>query len=148
MSLSRSRIIAAARDWIGTPYRHQASVKGHGADCLGLVRGVWRELVGPEPEPPPPYAPDWVERGGGEALHEAAERWLCAVPLAQAQPGDVLLFRMDAASPFKHCAILSGSGAFVHAYWARAVVESRMSSWWRARLGAAFAFPGASPWPS
>ena len=42
-------IVAAARGWIGTPYQHQASVKGAGSDCLGLLRGVWRELIGPEP---------------------------------------------------------------------------------------------------
>ena len=33
-------VIAAARGWIGTPYLHQASLKGVGTDCLGLVRGV------------------------------------------------------------------------------------------------------------
>jgi len=43
-----------ARSWIGTPYVHQASVKGVGCDCLGLLRGVWRELVGAEPEKMPP----------------------------------------------------------------------------------------------
>ena len=42
----RAAIVAAARGWLGTPYRHQASVRGEGADCLGLVRGVWRELIG------------------------------------------------------------------------------------------------------
>ena len=39
-----TRLVAAARGWIGTPYVHQASCKGAGADCLGLVRGVWREI--------------------------------------------------------------------------------------------------------
>jgi NlpC/P60 family putative phage cell wall peptidase len=39
-------VVAAARDWLGTPYHDQASVKGVGCDCLGLVRGVWREVVG------------------------------------------------------------------------------------------------------
>ena len=38
------RVLEAATGWIGTPYRHQASQKGVGCDCLGLVRGVWREL--------------------------------------------------------------------------------------------------------
>ena len=46
-----------ARGWIGTPYRHQASLKGVGCDCLGLVRGVWREVMGEEPEAPPAYRP-------------------------------------------------------------------------------------------
>ena len=56
-------VLAAARGWLGTPYRHQASVKGVGADCLGLVRGVWREMVGAEPETLPAYTADWAEVG-------------------------------------------------------------------------------------
>ncbi|KAB2949447.1 MAG: hypothetical protein F9K19_23780, partial [Rhizobiaceae bacterium] len=46
------RVLEAAIGWIGTPYRHQASRKGVGCDCLGLVRGIWRELYGSEPEAP------------------------------------------------------------------------------------------------
>lgn len=50
----RVRVVEIARRWIGTPYHHQASLKGVGCDCLGLVRGVYRELCGAEPEPMPP----------------------------------------------------------------------------------------------
>ena len=32
-----SRVVATARAWIGTPYVHQASVRGAGCDCLGLL---------------------------------------------------------------------------------------------------------------
>ncbi|MEE8633091.1 MAG: hypothetical protein V3S93_01305 [Methyloceanibacter sp.] len=52
--------MAKARGWLGTPYHHQASVKGVGCDCLGLVRGLWRELCGPEPEAMPRYTRDWA----------------------------------------------------------------------------------------
>jgi NlpC/P60 family putative phage cell wall peptidase len=62
--MSPEEIIAAARSWIGTPYRHQASLKGVGCDCLGLLRGVWREVMGAEPEAPPPYAAGWAESRG------------------------------------------------------------------------------------
>ena len=48
-------VIAAARAWLGTPYHDQASLRGIGCDCLGLARGVWRDLVGAEPQPIPPY---------------------------------------------------------------------------------------------
>jgi NlpC/P60 family putative phage cell wall peptidase len=50
------RVIAIARSWLGTPYHDQASLRGVGCDCLGLARGVWREVVGPEPFPIPPYS--------------------------------------------------------------------------------------------
>ena len=141
----RLLVVAAARGWLGTPYRHQASVKGEGADCLGLVRGVWRELVGEEPDAPPPYRPDWAEVGGEETLLHAARRRLVEVALERARPGDVLLFRMSAGCPVKHCAILSADDGpewkMIHAYWGRSVVESWVGPWWRRRLVAAFRWP-------
>lgn len=145
--ISRHAILAEAREWIGTPYQHQASVKGAGCDCLGLIRGVWRALYGREPEAAPAYTPDWAERAGEETLLAAAQRHLQELPIAQASPGDVLLFRMDAQSPAKHAAILDEE-ELIHAYWGRAVVRSRFAPWWRARCAAAFAFPGVKPWPS
>ena len=138
-------VVAAARGWLGTPYRHQASTKGAGADCLGLVRGVWRELVGEEPEALPAYAPDWAEVGGVETLLEAAGRWLVEKTVNATRPGDVLLFRMAEGAMVKHCGIVSSiegpEPRIIHAYWGRAVVESWMGPWWQRRLVAAFAWP-------
>ena len=51
--LPGATVVAHARAWIGTPYEHQASCRGSGTDCLGLLRGLWRELLGAEPETPP-----------------------------------------------------------------------------------------------
>lgn len=141
-----SRCAAAiARTWLGTPYRHQASMRGEGADCLGLVRGVWRELAGSEPEPLVAYQADWAEVGGEETLLAAARRWLREKPIAEAVVGDVLLFRMAAGCPVKHCAILSDTAGtesrMIHAYWGRAVVESWLGAWWRRRLVAVFGWP-------
>jgi NlpC/P60 family putative phage cell wall peptidase len=141
-SEERARIVEIARSWLGTPYLHQASVKGQGADCLGLVRGVWRELYGAEPEIAPPYTPDWNERRharGEEPLLDAARRNLRAVLRPRA--GDVLVFRIVAAGPAKHCGILTEEGRFIHAYAGRCVLESWLSRWWRDRLAGAFAFP-------
>ena len=65
MIITRSLIVAETRGWIGTPYRHQASLKGVGCDCLGLVRGVWRGVIGDEPDRASAYAADWAEAGDG-----------------------------------------------------------------------------------
>lgn len=146
--ITRCAILAEARDWIGTPYRHQASVKGAGCDCLGLVRGVWRAVYGAEPELAPAYTPDWAEREGAETLRDAARRHLREINMEATAPGDVLLFRMDASSPMKHCAILDEEDRLIHAYWGRAVVRSRFAPWWRARCAAAFSFPDVSAWPN
>lgn len=138
------RIVAEARSWIGTPYLHQASVKGAGTDCLGLLRGIWRELYGPEPEVVPPYTADWAEPDHREVLLEAGARLLTAKPRDAAVPGDVLVFRMRAGSIAKHLGIQSDVGpapGFIHAYTDHGVVESPLSLPWERRIAARFAFP-------
>lgn len=139
--MTRQDVVRAARAWIGTPYRHQASQCGVGADCLGVVRGVWRDLYGREPEPVPPYAPDWTDALKQEDLLDAAQRHFIEVALSAARPGDLLLFRMGLGHPAKHCGILSAPDRLIHAYWGRAVCETRLVPWWRRRRAGAFQFP-------
>ncbi len=138
------RIVAAARGWIGTPYLHQASCRGAGCDCLGLLRGVWRDLFGDEPASVPAYTPDWSEPGGQERLWEAANRYLRPKPLHAAARGDVLLFRMGAGHVAKHLGLATETGPaarFVHAYMGHGVVESSLSRPWERRIVARFQFP-------
>ncbi len=143
--ITRAAIIAEARSWIGTPYRHQASLKGVACDCLGLVRGVYRFAYGEEPEKAPAYSSDWAEAGREETLYRAALRHLFEVPQADRQPGDVLLFRWRPNLPMKHCAILVAPGRVVHAYDAAGkVYETDLALAWEKTLAAAFAFPGAN----
>ena len=135
-------VLAAAQGWIGTPYRHQASRKGVGCDCLGLVRGIWRELYGTEPELPPPYAPDWAERGGEDRLMAAAQRHFVAAPsMDDALPGDMMLFRWRPDCAAKHVGILAGPDHFIHAYEHAAVLRSALLPSWRRRIAGVFRFP-------
>jgi NlpC/P60 family putative phage cell wall peptidase len=131
----------AARSWIGTPYRHQASLKGVGCDCLGLLRGVWREVMGREPELPPPYSPDWAE-AGADTLVAAARRYLTEIDRRDLAPGDVLLFRWRDTLPAKHCAVVASPGSMIHAHDGASVVEVALCPWWRRHLAHAFRFPG------
>ena len=80
MSITRSQIVAPRAGWIGTPYRHQAWLKGVGCDCLGLVRGVWRELFGGEPEPLPAYSRR-LGRGDGPGDAARARRGAISLPI-------------------------------------------------------------------
>ena len=137
-----ARIVTAARGWIGTPYVHQASCRGAGADCLGLIRGIWREVLGAEPETPPAYAMDWSETGRNERLWAAALRHL--VPTTTPAPGDVILLRMRDGAVAKHLGLQTETGsaaAFVHAYSGHGVVESRLTPPWARRVVARFRFP-------
>lgn len=140
-------VLAIARAWLGTPYLHQSSLQGVGCDCLGLARGIWRALHGDEPWEVPPYSRDWGEAGRREVLADAARVALIEIPLDDAGPGTLILFRMGAGVPAKHCGLL-GAGIFrptlIHAYDRSGVVEEAFTPAWARRAAFAFQFP-ASP---
>jgi NlpC/P60 family putative phage cell wall peptidase len=134
-------IVLLARSWIGTPYVHQASLKGAGCDCLGLLRGVWRELHGGEPETAPPYSPDWAEAHAAETLRDALSRHFEEISFAEIAPGDVVLFRMAPRAPAKHCAIVGerdGALTLIHARQNKRVSEEPFTLFWRRRLAFVF----------
>ena len=139
--LTREDVVAVARKWLGTPYRHQASLCGVGCDCLGLVRGLWRELVGPEPEPMRPYSPDWAEAGGGETLLELGDRYFESVASRAWRKGDVLVFRFYDGVPAKHLAIATDERRMIHAHDGACVTEVAIGGW-RHRIARVYAFPG------
>jgi NlpC/P60 family putative phage cell wall peptidase len=135
MSVAADKIVDAARAWLGTPYRHQASTLGAGCDCLGLLRGAWRTLYGDEPVVVPPYRAD----GRGAELLAGAERWLVrAEGLAE---GCVVLFRLGRQAAPRHCGIMVSATRFVHAQERLGVVEANLTDGWRRRVAAVFAFP-------
>jgi NlpC/P60 family putative phage cell wall peptidase len=140
-SADLDRVIAAARSWLGTPYHDQASLRGVGCDCLGLARGVWREVVGPEPFPIPPYSRDWGETGPREVLADGARAMMIEVKPAAAGPGALILFRMKPRAIAKHVGILIGPGSVLHAYERLGVIEEPLTQSWRRRIAFAFLFP-------
>ena len=141
-SLEKTELIVnTARSWVGTPYHHQASLKGVGVDCIGLVRGVYRELYGVEPPELLNYSADWGDSNGNEEIVLAAYRYLEPVPLDALQPGDVILVRWAKHRVAKHCMILTHDGRAVHAYNRAPVTEIHLSDWWRQRIVYAFRFP-------
>lgn len=144
MAQSNELILNELQGWLGTPYVHQASQKGAGCDCLGLVRGVWRAVLGREPADVPPYTSDWSETDGQEALWQAAKAHLRSKPVDDRQPGDILLFRMRSDAVAKHLGFVASAGqtpSFIHAYSGHGVVESPLSTPWARRIVACFEFP-------
>jgi NlpC/P60 family putative phage cell wall peptidase len=133
-------VVEAARGWLGTPYHHQAAVKGAGCDCLGLIRGVYRDVTGADPETPPPYSRDWAEMRGEETLIGAARRYLREVAKSDARPGDVLIFRMRIGAIAKHAGIMTAPGRMIHAQERVGVVEINLSNWWTRRIVGVFRF--------
>jgi NlpC/P60 family putative phage cell wall peptidase len=139
--IARDRIVAIARTWCGTPYHHQQSIKHLGTDCLGVIRGIWRELYGCEPEIPPAYSSDWAEASGHDTLLNAARRNLREIEISAAREGDMLLFRYRKGLPAKHIGVLSAHNRMIHATQGLPVAEFKLSGWWTRRAAGAFAFP-------
>ncbi|HHB83595.1 MAG TPA: peptidase [Devosia sp.] len=140
MSEHHRLVVAAAREWLGTPYRHQCTQQGIGCDCLGLVRGVWRRILGEEPFCVPPYAQFGKDPGGASLLLNAAQNML--VPLNGAlMPGAVVLFQIHKKIPPRHCGILIDKGRFIHAQERLGVIELALDKRWQRRVHSTYAFP-------
>ena len=136
-------VVAAARAFLGTPYRHQASLAGAGCDCLGLLRGVWRALYGSEPEAMPAYRADLRGPLNARLLREAAERLLVPETGAFAA-AQVVLFRLNRSVEPKHCGIMVSPERFIHAQERLGVIEANLTQGWRTRVCAQFRFPGTT----
>jgi NlpC/P60 family putative phage cell wall peptidase len=133
-------VVSAAREFLGTPYRHQGSLAGAGCDCLGLLRGVWRRLHGAEPMAMPAYRADMRDPENADALRLAAERLL----LLESGPilaGQVVLFRLGGMAEPKHCGILVSAERFIHAQERLGVVEANLTEAWSRRIAGRFRFP-------
>jgi len=111
----RAAVVAEARSWIGTPYHHEARVKGVGVDCAQLLIGVFSApsvaLIAPLDIPH--YSHDWH-------MHRHAERYM-GIVLDHAheiagppKPGDVVLWRFGRC--FSHGAIVEEWPVVIHAY--------------------------------
>lgn len=101
-------VLAAARAWVGTPTVPGASLRGHGADCAGLVRGVIRDVAGRRIAAGPIPAPG-IPRT--RALLAAARAHLLPPRAADPEPGDVVAVRAGGAA---HLGIWVGPG-LIHA---------------------------------
>jgi cell wall-associated NlpC family hydrolase len=78
----REQVVTVAREWLNTPYRHMAQVKGHGADCAMFPLEVYASL-GLVERPVIEYYPlDWH-------LHRSAERYLEVVETLAHEVGAV-----------------------------------------------------------
>ncbi len=137
--LDSSLLVAQARSWIGTPFHHQARLKGKGCDCLGLIVGVVDELGIKDGNGVRLAAYDEVtysKEPDGAYLAQKLTGLLKEVPVAEARAGDLGLFKVR-ENP-QHLAIFSdynGALGMIHCYaQARRVVEHRLDDDWKSRL--------------
>ena len=140
--MPRTQIVEAARQWIDTPFHHQARLKGVGVDCVGLVIGVARELALVPQDLDVlgyPRTPD------GTSLMATMRQHMTEIDRAAMQPGDVIVVSFD-KDP-QHLAILGnyrhGGLSIIHAAGNTGrVIETRLMFSNAMNFVAAFALPG------
>ena len=146
---TRAEVVAEARRWIGTPFRHQARVRGAGCDCGGMVGGIavalglvpaswWAQTFDPA------FAGYGRQPHGG-LLESVCDQFMARIASSAADLGDVLLMRFG-ADP-QHVGIIAdyrhGGHSIVHALASVGrVVEHRLSPVWRQRAVVAYRLPG------
>ena len=132
-------IVEEARGWIGTPFHHQARLKGHGVDCVGLLVGVAMALGIRHCD-----RKDYSRMPDGVSLEKELDAQLDQVPLDQVMPGDVLMFRMPRLP--RHVAIYAGETMIHSTSDAGRVVEVNLDAYWQRALKKAYRFKGIETW--
>jgi len=134
--MSPDEIIAAARECLGTPFRHQGRLPGVGLDCAGVAVHVARRL-GLVPQDSGHY--------GRLPVDGQLQRQLDQQPFLRQRasasdrlPGDLLLMRFTGEP--QHLAILA-HGTMIHAWeGAGKCCEHDLTLPWRGRIVAVYAF--------
>ncbi len=140
----RTDIIRAARGWLGTPWKHQASCRGAGVDCIGLIAGVAAECGSIEAQRFL-STPEWRCYGRDPDpafMFSVADELMERIPRTDALPADVLVFRCG-RHPM-HFGWSAPDDGLVHAWaGARRVVEHHIGEW-QARIVRAYRLRGVA----
>jgi cell wall-associated NlpC family hydrolase len=145
--LLRAMVVEEARSWAGTPFRHQARVKGVGVDCAQLVIAVG-EAAGVMRIDPAAWRP-WAAYGRApnpRRMRQCLETFMIEVTDDGVwRPGDVMWCEWRDDLPM-HLAILAdhkGRLTMIHALSdVGKVVEHGFTAEWPARATSWWRYPG------
>lgn len=131
----RQRVVTIAREWISTPYRHGARIKGVAADCTFFAK-VYEE-AGLVPEVPIGVYSSvaHLSRASGAYLQHI-RRYAVETTADRVRPGDIAMFHV--ARDFSHGGIINAHG------WPDHVGEFASAEGWpwiiHANMGAGLVF--------
>jgi len=143
--ITRVDVINEALTWLGTPWLHQARLKGIGADCIGFIGGV-AVALGISGAAEWARTPDFHNYGPqpqAKLMLLGCARFLDPIAIADVQPADVLMLRFE-REPM-HFALVSSLAPLyvIHALsTAGKVVQHRVDATWANRIVRAWRFRG------
>jgi NlpC/P60 family putative phage cell wall peptidase len=137
-----AQLVAEALSWQGTAYHNHAALKGVGADCIGFIIGVAKNVgLVPAAYDPGYYSADWHLHHNEERLVREVEAFGCTLrPCEDRQPGDLLLFQFGRVCA--HSALLLEGEQVIHAVrdFGKVVVTGLRGEWLE-RLRRVYRFP-------
>ena len=112
----RVAVVAEARTWLGTPWVHQAAIKGQAVDCAMFLISVFLRAGVISPFDPRPYPRSWfVHQHEERFLNSIVNHFKCQeVQPADARPGDILMYRIGHC--YAHGAILIAPALVMHSF--------------------------------
>ncbi len=146
LSAVRRHIIDEALSWVGTPWVHMQRCKHVGVDCIqvtGAVGIAIGSLTEEQVMAVPYYSTQWhLHRTNQLLMNTLKSMGFTEVPLAQKQPGDVLLFQY--ARALAHSGIYLGDENVLHVPMQapKKACVVRLQGDLQERLQKAFLFPG------
>jgi cell wall-associated NlpC family hydrolase len=147
---SRQDVVDLARDWIGTRFVHQGRRKGHGVDCVGLIKGVYEELglLSQEVARGSQAYKGYSRLPDGRTMRLGFDRYLTPQNPQTLSAGSVGLFWVNSPDRPQHAGIitdLGGRWGIVHALTSsRRVVEHGLNEEWLDKLVQLYDYPGVS----
>jgi cell wall-associated NlpC family hydrolase len=140
--IDKSKIVAQARTWLGTPFKHQGRLKGVGVDCLGLIICTLAELeisftgknISEIDEKNYSMLPS------GERLQNKLNQYAQAITNSQIMAGDILLMQFSGEPQHLAFATNHPNGlGLIHSYLqAGKVVEHSLDELWQSRIFATY----------
>jgi cell wall-associated NlpC family hydrolase len=135
---TREQIVEEARTYLGTPFHHQARLRGVAVDCVGLIVGVAHALGLSDAD----YT-QYPRRPNGELVPQLERAGYREIEIAAARPGDLLcLWLLPRSRKPAHLAIRTDYGIIHTDGHVGRVVEISYADDFVRRTCAAYAFPG------
>ncbi len=117
------KLAAAARMWLGTPYVHNAKIRGVGVDCARLVIGAAEDagLIARDSLDPGDYSNEWHLHRQEDIMRKIAEEYCDEV--TEMACGDILLYQYGRVC--SHAGIYVGGDEVIHSYVGAGAILSR-----------------------
>ena len=115
----RDALVKETWQWVGTPYRGWSRTKRYGADCIGLVAGVYvncGHLTKEEADASIPKGYS-LQHGQHEATTEYVDgilKFMDEIQEHEARPADVVMFKLTNSLAYAHSAIIVNMPMIIH----------------------------------